>query len=301
VDVGRVRFDAEVGALRRALERRATFAFREHAERVHEWLIRPLEPLLASGAIQALVFVPRGPLRTIPLAALRDPRTGQFLVERIPLAVTPGLTLTQPRPLARSRAALLAAGISAAQDGFPALARVPDELAAASRAFPGVRLLDAEFSADALERVLAQRAFDIVHIASHGEFSSAAGDSFVLAHGGRLGMERLAAIIAATRFRERPVELLTLSACQTAAGDERAALGLAGVAVRAGARSALATLWSVHDESAARLVESFYAQLRRPGVSRAVALQRAQLHLLRDTPYRHPAYWAPFLLINSWL
>jgi CHAT domain-containing protein len=299
VDVGREQFDAEVAALRRALERRATFGFREHAERVHDWLIRPLEGLL--GNAQVLVFVPRGSLRTIPLAALRDRRTGRFLIERIPLAVTPGLTLTQPRPLPRSRAALLAAGISAPQEGFPALARVPDELSAASRAFPGVRLLDAEFSADALEAALARRAFDIVHIASHGEFSTEAGRSFVLTHGGRLGMERLASIIGSTRFRERPVELLALSACQTAAGDERAALGLAGVAVHAGARSALATLWSVHDDSAASLVETFYAELRRPGVSRAAALQRAQLHLLRETPYRHPAYWAPFLLINSWL
>jgi CHAT domain-containing protein len=299
--VGRAQLHAEVAALRRALERRATFAFRAHAERVHDWLIRPLEPLLAVGGVDTLVFVPRGALRTIPLAALRDPRTGRFLIERFPVAVTPGLTLTEPRPISRAQTSLLAAGLSSAQEDFPPLARVPDELASVARSFPGVRLLDADFSAEALEAQLGQRAFDIVHIASHGEFSAEPGRSFVLTHGGRLGMEQLAGIVGATRFRQRPVELLALSACQTAAGDERAALGLAGVAVRAGARSALATLWSVHDDSAARLVEAFYAALRQPGVSRAAALQRAQLHLLRDTPYKHPAYWSPFLLINSWL
>ena len=92
-----------------------------------------------------------------------------------------------------------------------------------------------------------------------------------------------------------------MSACQTAAGDDRAALGLAGVAVKAGAKSALATLWFIDDEAAADLVEAFYRQLRDPGVSKAVALQRAQLSLLEDRRYRHPAYWAPYLLINNWL
>jgi CHAT domain-containing protein len=299
--VDRATFEAEIGRLRRALERRATYAFRAHAEQVYDWIVRPLEPLLAQGGIDTLVFVPRGVLRTIPLAALRDRQTQKYLIERLPVAVTPGITLTQPRPIERQRARLLAVGISQPTDGMPSLPHVPGELAAVSRSFPGVQLLDGEFSAAALEAQLEQRAFEIVHIASHGEFSAEAGASFVLTHDGRLGMERLASIVGMTRFRERPLELLALSACETAAGDERAALGLAGVAVRSGARSALATLWSVHDESASKLVERFYAELRRPGVSRAAALQRAQLHLLRETPYNHPGYWAPFLLINSWL
>jgi CHAT domain-containing protein len=301
VDVDRATLEAEIGRLRRGLERRATFAYRAPAERVYDWLVRPLEPVLSQGGVDTVVFVPRGALRTIPPAALRDRETQRYLIERFPVAVTPGLTLTQPRPIARQRAALLAAGVSAAQGRFPELAHVPGELAAVSRSFPAVKLLDAAFSSASLEAQLAERAFDIVHIASHGEFSAEAGSSFVLTHDGPLGMERLSEIVGITRFRERPLELLALSACQTGAGDARAALGLAGVAVRAGARSALATLWSVHDDSTSRLIEVFYAQLREPGVSRAAALQRAQLALLREGPYKHPAYWAPFLLINSWL
>jgi len=98
------------------------------------------------------------------------------------------------------------------------------------------------------------------------------------------------------------VELLTLSACQTAAGDDRAALGLAGVAVKAGARSVLATLWSVHDESAARLMGQFYSHLRNdPGITKARALQLAQTALLRDPAFDHPCYWAPYLIIGNWL
>jgi CHAT domain-containing protein len=103
------------------------------------------------------------------------------------------------------------------------------------------------------------------------------------------------------KFRDQPLELLTLSACQTAAGDDRAALGLAGVAVKAGAKAALATLWKIHDEPSSMLVEEFYRHLRDPSVSKAVALQRAQLKLLGDAAYAHPRHWAAFLLINNWL
>ncbi len=76
---------------------------------------------------------------------------------------------------------------------------------------------------------------------------------------------------------------------------------LAGIALRAGARSALATLWSVNDESSTRLVTGFYAELSDPAVSRAEALRRAQLALLEQRGLRHPAFWAPFVLISSWL
>jgi CHAT domain-containing protein len=291
----------EVLELRRALQRRGSYAFRARAERVYDWVVRPIAGLLAEGGALTLVFVPGSALRTIPLAALRDRDTGQYLIEQAAVATTPGLTLTEPRPIARERATLLAVGLSEAREGFPALTHVTRELEAVQESFPGVRLLDAGFSAARLEEQLSARAFDLVHIASHGEFGTDAAGSFVLTHEGKLGMEELARLVGMTRFRERPLELLTLSACETAAGDERAALGLAGIAVRAGARSALGTLWSVHDEATAILIERFYRELRTPGVSRALALQRAQLHLLRETPYRHPAYWSPLLLINSWL
>jgi CHAT domain-containing protein len=84
-------------------------------------------------------------------------------------------------------------------------------------------------------------------------------------------------------------------------GDERAALGLAGVAIRAGARSALGSLWRIEDEATYRLIVAFYEQLRAPGVSKAEALRRAQLELRRDLRFAHPYYWSPFLLISNWL
>jgi len=108
--------------------------------------------------------------------------------------------------------------------------------------------------------------------------------------------------IGPSQFRGKPVELLTLSACQTAAGDDRAALGMAGVAIKAGARSALATLWFVNDQSTAILISQFYAELHRDSsVSKAKALQNAQLTLMGDRRYEHPCYWAPYLIIGNWL
>ena len=117
----------------------------------------------------------------------------------------------------------------------------------------------------------------------------------------KLSMDALGKLIGVTAYRKQPVELLTLSACQTAAGDDRAALGLAGVAVKAGARSALATLWFINDKASSVLVTGFYERLREPGVSKAKALQRAQVEMLGDRFYRHPIYWSPFLMIGNWL
>jgi len=116
-----------------------------------------------------------------------------------------------------------------------------------------------------------------------------------------LTMDKLDQLIGLFRYRQDPLELLTLSACQTAVGDDRAALGLAGVAIKAGARSALATLWFINDEASAELISEFYRQLRDRSVTKAVAIQRAQIKLLGDRVYDHPAYWSPFLLLNNWL
>jgi CHAT domain-containing protein len=95
---------------------------------------------------------------------------------------------------------------------------------------------------------------------------------------------------------------LTLSACRTAAGDDRAALGLVGVAVKARARAALATLWFINDQASSLLVSEFYRQLApTPRLSKAEALRQAQLAIKADPRYRHPAYWSPFLIIGNWL
>jgi len=106
---------------------------------------------------------------------------------------------------------------------------------------------------------------------------------------------------ARAQNQRQPIELLVLSACQTAAGDNRAALGLAGVAVRSGARSTLATLWSVDDQSTSSFMIEFYQALAQPQVTKAKALRQAQLALLKQPEFKHPYFWAPFVLVGNWL
>jgi len=299
VPVGADALTAEVRQLRSLLEKRTTRQFLPHAQRLYDWLVRPFEEELADRKVDTLVFVPDGPLRTIPMSALHDGK--RFVIERWAVATTPGLSLTDPRPLDRANLQAFLSGLSEPVQGFPPLAHVRSELASIGELFANETLLDADFRAPRVEHDLGARDFSVVHVATHGEFADDAESSFLLTYDGRITMDHLGETVGRTRFRDRPIELLTLSACETAQGNDRAALGLAGVAVQAGARSALGTLWSVNDVAAAELVTDFYRELRDEPVSKAVALQRAQRTLIADPSYGHPFYWSPFLLISNWL
>src|SRR5205823_4598598 len=136
---------------------------------------------------------------------------------------------------------------------------------------------------------------------SHGEFGNDPARTFILTYDSRLTLDRLEQDVKYSKFRDDPLELLVLSACSTAAGDDRAALGLAGVAVKAGARSVVASLWSVNDEAAATMFPDFYKKLAEPGMTKVRALQQSQLQLMRDPRFQNPGYWAPFLLIGNWM
>ncbi len=138
-----------------------------------------------------------------------------------------------------------------------------------------------------------------MHLASHARFTGGIDGSFLLAFYGPVWIQTLSDSVRATRFRDRPLELLVMSACETAAGDEQAALGLAGVAIKSGARSAVGSLWNLNDRSATELMSGFYRALGTPGVSKAEALRRAQLALIRKGA--HPYFWSPFLVIGNWL
>jgi CHAT domain-containing protein len=196
---------------------------------------------------------------------------------------------------------VLAVGLTEAAQGFPALPGVSTELQALQKLYPVNLLVNQDFVFSNLERELHDEQLSIVHIASHGQFEGEVEKSFLLTFDGKLTMERLDQFVGLFKFRDTPLEMLTLSGCETAAGDDQAALGLAGIAIKAGARSALATLWRVNDPAASLLTVEFYRQLQEPTASRASALQRAQLHLLENPRYQHPGYWAPFLLLNNWL
>jgi CHAT domain-containing protein len=233
------------------------------------------------------------------MAALHDGH--EFLVSKFALVTTPGLTLTDLRPVQRTDTRLLLNGLTEAVQGFPPLKAVSQELDAIHELQGGTVLADQNFLITNLRQALATTPYSIVHIASHGQFTGDVSNTFLLTYDDRLTMDRLENFMGLSQYRQQPVELLTLSACQTAAGDDRAALGLAGIAVKAGSRSAVATLWAINDPASAELLSVFYRELQNPTISKAKALQRAQLTLMAVPAYRRPFYWSPFLLIGSWL
>jgi CHAT domain-containing protein/Tfp pilus assembly protein PilF len=287
-------------AFRFNLEKRTTDEYLEQAEQLYDWLIKPLEPLIGTDKIDTLVFVPDGALRTIPMSALYD--GDHFLVEKYAIATTPGLTLMEPKPLTLQKNNLVIDGLSDAVQGFAPLTYVPGEVKKLNALYGGPELMNKDFIQANVDKEFASDTYSIVHIASHGHFDSDARKTFVLTYDGKLSLDQLERMIRPSQMRDQPVELLTLSACQTAAGDDRAALGLAGIAVKAGARSAFATLWFVNDEASSILVGDFYTNLHDiPGISKAKALQKAQIKLLSDPRYGHPCYWAPYLIIGNWL
>lgn len=297
VSVGRL--TDEVRTFRRALQDRGSREYLPHGRQLYTWILKPLEQDLAAAKIDTLVFIPDGPLRTIPMAALHDGQ--QFLIARYAVAVTPGIDLTDLQPIDRTRVRMLALGLTEAVQGFPALPNVKTEMASVKALYGGTSLMDREFRVPTVQTELQDQPYSVVHIASHGLVGNDSKDSFLLAYDDKITMDRLSQLIGLFQFRKTSLDLLTLSACETAVGDDRAALGLAGMAVKAGARSALASLWFIDDEATSQLVTEFYKQLLNPSISKAVALQRAQIKISSDPAHDHPSFWAPFLLINNWL
>ncbi|MCP4699727.1 MAG: CHAT domain-containing protein [Gammaproteobacteria bacterium] len=305
VPVGSGELDDALWKLRMGLQTRPNNRFVHTAKKMYNWIIRPIESLLENHKVDTLVVIPDGRLRTIPLSVLHDGK--QFLIENYAVVTTPGLSLTAPGAISWQDSEMFLAGLSEAVQEYSALPSVPKELKSIEEIVGhsikgGTKVLNKEYSIASFTDAMKATEFSIVHMATHGHFGGTPEDTYLLTYEEKMSIDKLQQIIGLGRFRDKPIELLTLSACQTALGDDRAALGLAGIAVKAGARSAIATLWFVDDEAASLAVVEFYRQLlENPGLSKAKALQNAQKKLLSQPRYWHPAYWAPFLLIGNWL
>lgn len=312
VDVPKQQLIDHVNEFRRGLERIRGDAYDpKPAQQVYDWLLAPFASDLAQAQIKTLVFVQDGILRTVPMAALHDGK--QFLIERYAIATTPSLVLTDAKTLDRQSLRVLALGLTKAVtvDGerFRELPNVSREIIEVNRQLPGSKqLLNEAFTRDRLQQELSQSAYPIIHIATHGKFGTDPEDTFVvMGNEQKLTFNELDRLIRQVARSTDPLELLTLTACETAVGDDRSALGLAGVAVQAGARSALASLWSVSDAATARIATDFYAKLRDPNLSKAEALRAAQTALIRGEPafdggqYTHPAYWSAFVMVGNWM
>ncbi|MEH1853946.1 MAG: CHAT domain-containing protein [Nostoc sp.] len=279
----------------------ATKIVQTQSQEVYNWLLKPIESQLQKSGVDTLVFVLDGPLRNLPMAALYDGQ--QYLVEKYAIALSVGLQLLDPKPLVKQQLRALTAGLTQPPPGFTKFA----PLLAIKSEFDGITkagvattsLMDRNFKKKNLESEISAASFNIVHLATHGQFSSRLEDTFILDFDGQINVKDFD-----TLFRSQGktiVELLVLSACQTAAGDSRAALGLAGAAVRAGARSTIASLWQIDDESTAMFVSAFYRELKSGKITKAEAVHRAQLQLLKHPNYHAPSFWSAYVLIGNWL
>ncbi|MEB3359513.1 MAG: CHAT domain-containing protein [Synechococcales bacterium] len=282
------------------------------AQEVYNWLIRPFEADLANSPVNQLVFVLDGALRNIPMSVLYDGE--QYLVEKYSIALAPGLQLVAPELGINRNLSILMGGLSQIPDApevqtistrrdFGPLPNVEVELAKIQSTVTNSQiLLNPEFTSNAVQERVTADSSRVVHLATHGIFGSTQEETFILTWDGVINVNQLDTLLQASELtRRQPIELLVLSACETARGDNRAALGIAGVAVRSGARSTLATLWKVFDASTAELMARFYEEWSQEGVTKAQALRQAQLSLLESSEFSLPYYWAPFVLLGNWL
>jgi CHAT domain-containing protein len=290
--------EKEINQLRYFLELRQTEQYLPQAQKVYNLLIRPLEADLAAIKPSTVVFINDGVLRKVPMAALHDGK--EFFIEKYAIATTPSLSLTTHKALERNNLEALSVGLTVEKPPFAPLTYVQAEVKAVKEIIGGTELIDNAFTLTNLQAQLQEKRYPIVHMATHGKFGVDAQSTFLVGYDQRISIEKLDNLLR-SRGNRQPVELLTLSACQTATGDNRSALGIAGVAVRAGVESALATLWYINDQATVPLIEEFYNQLRQPNTTKAQALRRAQLKMIADVNYNHPAIWSPFILIGNWL
>ena len=282
------------------------------AQQLYADLIEPFHTALTRYDIQTLVFVNDGILRNIPMAALHD--GNQYLIERYALAIAPSLQQSQnPVSNPNNRPNALVLGLTenptVSGQGLGALSAVQREVREILSILPNSDLLLNESLTKAnLAQKLGQQVYPVLHIATHGKFESDPQNTFLVmgnketasVENKLLRLGELDTLIRSGAPREGLLDLIVLSACQTASGDERSTLGLAGVTIRAGAESALASLWSVNDVSTADLITYFY-QNWQTGLSKAEALRAAQLQVMADARYfQHPAYWSAFILVGDW-
>jgi CHAT domain-containing protein len=269
------------------------------SQEIYSWLIRPAEIDQAFKDTQTLVFVLDGRLRNIPIAALYDGK--QYLIEKYAVALSPGMQLMAARSLKQNKINAIVGGISQSRNGFSALPAVELEVKQISKAVRSSMLLNQQFTSQALADRVKSSSADIVHLATHGQFSSRLEDTFLLTWDGEVNVKELSELLKNRGSQSKAIELLVLSACDTAAGDDRAVLGLAGLAVKSGARSTIATLWPVKDKAAEMLMTRFYDQLRQPKMTKAEALRQAQINLIRQTDFHDPFFWSAFVLVGNWL
>jgi CHAT domain-containing protein len=304
--VKRAELQQTVQQLRSAILTRNVSKMREKSQTVYNWLIKPLEETPETPVINTLVFILDGELRNIPMSILYDTNKKEYLIQKnYALALLPNSQLFNlySQPLQNPK--VLAGGVSEKQENIGEETRTfnqlnIEEIYEIAKLLPSKLLINEQFTQQNLSKQLQTQEFPIVHIATHGNFSSNPEDTYLLAYKQLIKAKDFNNLLQ-NQINSNTIKLLVLSACKTAEGDHRAILGLAGLAVRAGADSTLSTLWQVNDNSTSQLMTQFYTELKKGGVSKAEALHRAQKALLAQPEYQNPYHWAPYILVGNWL
>jgi CHAT domain-containing protein len=302
------------------------------AQQLYNLLVRPVLSELEGSKTHTLIIASEGFLRPIPFAALHD--GNQFLIEKFALATVTGMSMTDQTISSTKSWSSLVVGlsepgtvidkiepsklmgvtqvanvnlrglnISESKSQIRDALRLPgveDEMKSLGEILKGTLMVNGEFTVSSFSDEVATGNYRILHIASHGIFGGDASSSFILASDDVLSMNGLQSILRSDNLKRTPIELLTLSACETAEGNDRAPLGFSGAAIKARARSVLGTLWPVVDEAAQKVMTRFYGELVGNNSGKAIALRQAQTSLLKQTATNHPFYWAPFTLVGNW-
>ncbi|MEH2194356.1 MAG: CHAT domain-containing protein [Nostoc sp.] len=305
----------------------ATTSYLISAQQLYKWLILPQEAELQKQGIKNLAFVMDAGLRSIPLAALHDGK--QFLIEKYSLGMLPSLSLTDTSYVNLKNSQLLAMGASefAKDQNQNPLEAVPLEVSTiVQKLWRGKFLLNKDFTLKNLRGQRQQNPFAMIHLATHVDFVPGdSSKSYIQLYDTKLRLDQVRQL----GWNKPPVELLVLSACKSAFGDEQAELGFAGLAIQTGVKSAIASLWYVSDAGTLGLMTEFYNELKTAPI-KAEALRQAQLAMIQGKVriegnqltgikegislppqmatylkqnivgnLSHPFYWAPFTMIGS--
>lgn len=271
---------------------------------LYDTLIAPIEADIAPFKI--IAFIPNGLLYYLPMQALAKKSAAgevRYLIEDkqiVYLAGSDVMGAVQAPDEEKAREGMVAFG-------NPTGALLPaaeEEVKEIARVFPATQVLfgpNVTKKAVVADEMLSKR---IVHFATHGRLNSSdpLASYIQLAANDSTDLSRLTlGEVAGLAFNK--VDLVTLSACETAVGDKEPDGGelttLAHTFTTAGATTVLASLWSVGDESTKEFMVEFYTQLAA-GKSKAAAVQSAEIKLLKNPKFSRPLYWAPFVLMGDW-
>ncbi|MEO0647563.1 MAG: CHAT domain-containing protein [Cyanobacteria bacterium J06650_10] len=304
--VSRATFEATLTALQTNLATPGrTPEVLENAQKVYDWLIRPLGADLSEASVQTLVFVLDGALRNIPMSVLHDGE--QYLIEKgYAVAIAPRLQMFSPGAI-RSPLKVKIGGVGIPQmiddTQFPPIAKLNEELEGiAQHVQVSAPLLNESFTTNNIRQQLQTGDFSAIHWKTHGVFSSDPQETYIVAYNEQIVAQALNNLIQlGSQNGVQPLELLVLSACETAQGDSRAVLGLAGLAARTGTRSVLSTLWIAQDTPNTDFMTHFYEKLSQPNMTIAQSVRQAQLALMNEDGYTTPYIWSNYVLVGNWL